>query len=415
MGAGLTAARAWHRFWFRPVPVRRLAVFRLIITGFTLVDVVWFSSDLLRSASADREFYRPITLLRILGLSRRTPVGTESVRIVLVVALACAFLGVATRLALGVAAALYVWWLADFYSYGAIHHTHVPIALALVALTVAPSGGAYSLDVIIARMRRVRAGHSRPTAGAVEDPLAGWALRFVQVAIVLAYLLAAYAKLRVSGLAWVRAGSLEAVIVDKGTPPAVWLLHHTWLLQVMAAVTLLLESTAWIALLGRRFRDVWLGGLASFHVGSLVLLRINFVPWLFAYPAFYELEALAQWFGERARGVADAMFEPIVVRIDGQCRLCLRVAVLLDGLDWFGRLRIVETDSVDVFSVSNAGEYRGYDGYRRLARGLPALWPILALTIVPGVNPVGRRIYDQVARRRSTACGSEPRPIKHAR
>jgi hypothetical protein len=118
---------------------------------------------------------------------------------------------------------------------------------------------------------------------------------------------------------------------------------------------------------------VWLGGLGSFHVRSRVLLRINFVPWLFAYAAFYELEALAQWFGKRARGVADAIFEPIVVRIDGQCRLCLRVAVLLDGLDWFGRLRIVETDSVDVFSVSNGGEYRGYDGYRRLARGLPAL------------------------------------------
>ena len=49
----------------------------------------------------------------------------------------------------------------------------------------------------------------------------------------------------------------------------------------------------------------------------------------------------------------------------------------------------------------------GFDGFRTLARVVPALWPVWPLLFVPGVPPIGRRVYGYVAQNRSTECTIE--------
>jgi predicted DCC family thiol-disulfide oxidoreductase YuxK len=45
--------------------------------------------------------------------------------------------------------------------------------------------------------------------------------------------------------------------------------------------------------------------------------------------------------------------------------------------------------------------YRGFFAVRRLARSLPALWPLLPVFHAPLSKRVGPRVYDRVARRRT--------------
>ena len=56
--------------------------------------------------------------------------------------------------------------------------------------------------------------------GALERPeaseAAGWAIRSIQVAVVLAYFLAAFAKFRFGGLNWATGATLARALVRKG-------------------------------------------------------------------------------------------------------------------------------------------------------------------------------------------------------
>jgi len=287
----MSRVERWQAFWFPAVPVRRLAVFRIVMTAYAFFDIWLVSGFIRRYAEVDDVFYRPLVVLR--PLPRLGPEGTTVVYVVLCVALALALIGLWTRAALAVAAPLYLWWWATYYSFGAVHHGRIPVVLALLVLAVAPAGRAYSLDAL-----RARPGPDR-------DELAGWALRMMMVAVVLAYLLAALAKLRASGPGWVTGGALEAVMRNNGTAAAMVLLRHQWAILSMGALTLLLESTAFLLFLRGRARDVYVVSAVLFHLGTLIVLNINFLGLVLSYLAFYDLEVgvdrLRAWLGRRRR------------------------------------------------------------------------------------------------------------------
>jgi hypothetical protein len=295
------AVRSWNEFWFRPAPIRRVAAFRIVIAGFALLSVIPQLGASTRHASADSIFYRPLSLFQALHLPRATPGEARVVFALLVLALACAVIGLRGRLALAVAAPLYTWWMGTDLSFWAISHTQIPVVIALFALAVSPSSQAYSVDAALVRARHRREDPRAADPG--DDPLAGWALRVVRIALVLAYVLSAYSKLRTSGIAWVDAGAVESALADAGGSLARATLHHAAVLKVLAATTLFLESTAWMALFGGWFRNIWLAGLACFHIGVLVLVSINFLPYLAAYSAFFDLEVGMERITEGTRSV----------------------------------------------------------------------------------------------------------------
>jgi vitamin K-dependent gamma-carboxylase-like protein len=277
----------WQAFWFPAVPVRRLAGFRIVMTAYALFDVWLVSGFISRYARVDDEFYTALVFLR--PLPRLDPSLTGAIYAVLVVSLAFALVGCFTRQALWIAAPLYLWWWGTYYSFGAVHHGRIAVVVALFVLAVGPSGRAYSVDSLRARRRAARLGAPPPPADQ-RDELAGWALRVMMVLIVGAYTLAAYSKLRVSGPAWVTGGALQAVMIKNGTPAAMLLVRHLWLVYAMAALTLLLEATAWLLFVRGRMRDAYVVAAVLFHIGTLFVLNISFLGLVAAYLAFYDLE-----------------------------------------------------------------------------------------------------------------------------
>jgi hypothetical protein len=285
----MSLVAAWQSFWFPPVPVRRLAAFRIAVVAYALVAVS-SNRHVLRYAAVDRTFYRPLLLLRILGLPRAGVAAMTALYLLLVAALVCALLGLATRPALWIAAPLFTWWFATFYSFGKVSHNTATFVVALFALAIGPAGRAYSLDRLLARRRRP-GRHQPPPRDPDRDELAGWALRVVMVLVVLAYVFSAYAKLRTSGLGWIHGGALEKGITHYQHPGLLLaVLEHRWLVRAILSATLLVEATAWLLFFRGRVRDAWVAGAVAFHLGSLLLLGINFFSYVVTYLAFYDLE-----------------------------------------------------------------------------------------------------------------------------
>ena len=109
----------------------------------------------------------------------------------------------------------------------------------------------------------------------------------------------------------------------------------------------------------------------------------------------------------------------VKVLYDGACPFCRSTVRVLRGLDLFGRVAFEDFRSADLDELSrrhpgvtmaaldnemlviaNHRPYRGFEGYRRLALALPALWPLVPVLFLPGAVPVGKRVYAYVARHR---------------
>ena len=111
------------------------------------------------------------------------------------------------------------------------------------------------------------------------------------------------------------------------------------------------------------------------------------------------------------------------VLYDGGCGLCERTVAWLRWADLRRRLTFTDINrdwdrlkqrhpSLDRDACLDAMHVvapdgtitAGFDGFRTLARVVPALWPAWPLLFVPGVPPIGRRVYRHIAQHRSTTC-----------
>jgi len=177
--------------------------------------------------------------------------------------------------------------------WGQIFHTDDLVALHLIVLALAPAAHAWSVD---ARRRR-------PGSGAPARRY-GWPLLLMSIITVLAYVLAGWAKLRTSGLDWITGSVLRDQIAQDNllkelfgapsSPLASTVLSHAWLFPPMAAFAVLVELGAPVALLGGRWRDVWVGAAWLFHLGILVLMT-TFFPYQLsgvAYASMFRAERL---------------------------------------------------------------------------------------------------------------------------
>lgn len=111
--------------------------------------------------------------------------------------------------------------------------------------------------------------------------------------------------------------------------------------------------------------------------------------------------------------------ERAVVLYDGQCAFCRKSVDLLRRLDWRGRLRFADArdpaqrppserpldpsrllQEMHVLTADGRRVYHGFGALRWLAWRLPLLWPVAPLLYLPGVLPLGQRLYLWVARNR---------------
>ncbi|WP_369135589.1 MFS transporter permease [Modestobacter sp. I12A-02662] len=247
------------RWWTRPVPLARIAVFRVIAYLFIPVDVFLTTAWVRAHADVPTEWYQPLSIARWLHLPAPTATLVLLVQWALVVAALAAATGRAPRL-LGTAVfLLYAEWMVIAMSYGKVDHDRIAF---LVALAVLPTIGR-------ARFRDRRSSEA-----------AGWAMAAVLVTVMLTYFLAAWAKIRFGGWDWATGSTLTRAVLRRGTDLSTWTLDVAWLLPTVQWVMLALEFAAPLILLVRsdRARIGLVLFLLGFHVMVYAGVTIIFLP-----------------------------------------------------------------------------------------------------------------------------------------
>ncbi len=247
------------RWWTRPVPLARIAVFRVIAYLFIPVDVFLTTAWVRAHADVPTEWYQPLFIARLLHLPTPTTTLVLLVQWVLVAAALAAATGRAPRL-LGTAVfLLYAEWMVIAMSYGKVDHDRIAF---LVALAVLPTIGQ-------ARFRDRRSSEA-----------AGWAMVAVFVTVMLTYFLAAWAKMRFGGWDWATGSTLARAIVRRGTVLSDWLLETPGLLVGAQWTMLALEFAAPLMLLvwSARARVALVVFLLGFHLAVYASVAIIFLP-----------------------------------------------------------------------------------------------------------------------------------------
>ena len=280
--------------WFMPVvPESRVAVLRTVLYLFVIIDIHLFVRDPI-PLSRHPELYQPLLIERLLHLPAPSVPLTITLYLILIIGCLLAAANVLPRVAGGVVAAAFTWWTAIGMSYGKVDHDHLAL---VVALWVLPTVG------VIAD--RWRSGE--------RSAQAGWALRCIQISVVLTYFLSALAKIRGGGwslTSWPESSILMWAIIRRPHGLGQFLLAYPELLHLMQWFAFTAELTAVVVL--------WLRGRAllaaavfwmGLHVFTVAILYIHFAPTAICWLAFAPLERFGPWLrrvkarrGERAGG-----------------------------------------------------------------------------------------------------------------
>jgi hypothetical protein len=267
----MTPVRAISSWWFRPQPRGRVAAFRTIVYAFIFVDVLLTTAWIADHAKFSPELYQPLFLARILPIPAPGPALVPVVQVALLACAGIAATGRAPRAAGSAVFFLYLYWMFVGFSYGKVDHDRVAF---LVALAVLPTVG------------RARWG-DRST-----DEAAGWALRCIQVAVVLTYFLAAFAKLRFGGLAWLTGASLMRAVIRRGTFLAQPLADQPELLVATQHGIMAFELASPLMLAPGKLGRSFLIAAIIFHLVTFSTITIIFLPHVICLLSFMPLERL---------------------------------------------------------------------------------------------------------------------------
>ena len=260
-----------------PVPLARVAAFRILIYAFLLLDILWIRTSVIPHGYVP-DLYQPTWLSRVLHIPPLTPGQGTALQWFLIAACLAAIVAVPLgrfQRTTGTLAALGFWlWMLNSQGYGYISHDHLAL---MVTVSVLPTVG-------LTRLR----DHTLSQA-------AGWAMRSVQLGVVATYFGSAILK-------WMRAGSPAGwansavfvwAIMRRGSPLIRWTLDYPWLLILgqwgLYLIELFSPLVFWL-------RGKWLylavGTFVLFHTATFLSLGIHFLPTVVCWAAFLPLERL---------------------------------------------------------------------------------------------------------------------------
>jgi len=290
-------------YWTAPAPATRLAMVRILVGSYALIYLLIRVGHLLSYAHFNKAGFRPVGIVHLFLDRPLTPLAVQILTIATVLCALPFVLGWRFRIFGPLFALLLLWTLSYRHSWGMVWHTeNLLVVQALILGMVPAAADAWSLDA-----RRVG-----PPAEQ-EHSRYGWALRLMCVVIVIAYVLAGYAKLRNGGTAWLWGDELrnhiaidntrKLLLGDWYSPLAGPLLQYGWLFKSMAFFTVIFELGAPIALLHRRLAAFWVLVIWSFHAGVVALMMIAFPYQLsgVAYACFFRSERLGEWVRGKVR------------------------------------------------------------------------------------------------------------------
>ena len=275
-------------FWFDGLPRGRVAALRVAVYAFVFIDVLLTNPWVMDHAAVPGDLYQPLFVGRVLPLPTPGPVLVPVVAALLLVSAGVAATGRWPRLAGTAVFLLYFEWMVIAMSYGKVDHDRFAFLVALAAL---PTAGSARLGD--------RSG----------DEASGFALRAIQVAVVLTYFLSVFAKLRYGGIEWLNGATLVRAVIRRGTFFSEPLLDFPWVLQIAQYGIVAFELLSPLLLvrgpIGRRF--LW--AAVVFHVVTFATISIIFLPHVVCLLAFVPLERLPARRERKQRSGASARLE----------------------------------------------------------------------------------------------------------
>jgi hypothetical protein len=256
---------------FSPMPRGRIAALRTILYLWVFVDVFLTTSWVMQHNGLPTELYQPLWLGRWLPLPEPTAFVVTFVQLGLLVSAAIGATGRLPRIAGTAAFLFYMEWMFIAMSYGKVDHDRISF---LVALAVLPTVGA------------ARWGDRS------EDEASGWAIRFIQIAVVATYFLAAFAKLRFGGPEWVNGATLMRAVLRRGTFIGDVLVDAPWVLHVSQWLIMAFELLSPVMLLRNKVGYGYVAAAFAFHLVTFATISIIFFPQVMCLLAFLPLERL---------------------------------------------------------------------------------------------------------------------------
>lgn len=264
----------WDRFFFRPVPVEGIALFRIIwcllLMFYLLLDIgniadFYGPKSILTLKTVKEHFNFPhMNLFHVLGDS--VPV----VRLMMAIyglSLFSALIGFKTRLSLVVALVCMV----SFHQRNIwlLSSSEVLMRTMMIFLVCSPAGNALSVDSLIAKMRNA----------ALPKEWAPWTLRLIQIQISVVYIWTVWHKLK--GDHWIDGTAVYyATRLDSMTNfPVPVLLDNMFFIKIMTWGTLILEFALGTLIWFKEFRKPLIIAGIFFHLGIEYMMSIPFFEW----------------------------------------------------------------------------------------------------------------------------------------
>ncbi len=283
-------------------PAERLAMLRLLVGLYGVIYLVSRAGAIWGVTRYAPSQFRPVGLAW--WMSAPLPAWAVAAGLVLTLGAGFAFVaGWRFRIA-GPAYAVGLLWVTSYRnSWGMVFHTENLLVLHTIVLGLSASADAWSLD---------RRGRPAPPSSSRY----GWAIVLMGLLTTLTYFVAGYAKLSHSGLGWVTSDTLRNFVAydnvrkaELGAGYSVlggWMVAHPQVFPPLAAVSLIVELAAPLAILNRRLGMLWAAAAWGFHLGVLLLMYILFhYPILgVAYASFFPVEKIGHWIERRVRARA---------------------------------------------------------------------------------------------------------------
>ena len=279
----------FSRWLFEPAPLSRVALLRIAVYAFVVVDVLALHTSGWYHGFADPVWYQPLQAGRLLGLPAASVVLVEVLKWGSVGAALVAMTGRLPRTAGWAVALTWSWYQYVAFSYGKVDHDRGDFVVALLML---PTVG-------IAHLRDNR-----------RSQAAGFAIRAVQLGAIATYLLSGVAKLRFGGPGGVNRATLLRAVVRRGSPIGEVFAQVPFVLHAMQWVLMAAELTSWVIFfLPERWRRLMVLAWYLFHAVTYATITIAFWPHLVMLLAFLPLEryrdrVAARWRARRVPATA---------------------------------------------------------------------------------------------------------------
>ncbi len=401
-----TLRTRWMTFWFAPTPPTDLGVCRFLFFG--IFALYYLRHDLSAWGDTSSVFWMPIPLFQYLHLHPLSREALAGLQFVWRAALIGSCVGFATRISTMVAFVLGIYFIGLPHNFGKTHNLDAIVLLTMGVMAVARCGDGWSLDSLLWARPPTRPAERR--SGEYT-----WPIRLAWLLLTSVFFGAGISKLRHSGLAWVFSENLAVVLTQSNAPWGFHIAKHSVLCKLIAALTVLGETSAPLALVSPALRLLIVPGLFFMQLGIWFVMGVNFKSFMVCYLFWVSWRELGLWLTAplRVGGRHTLIF-------DGLCGLCNGTVAWIRHLDVMGRVdyhdavhewsvisrRFPQLNQAaclnDMHLVTRSGRVlTGFDAYRALAWTLPCGWIALPFLYLPGIGVIGRRVYASIAARRA--------------